>query len=67
MGKIEIGRKEREADLFDAYFLIPEEKLNKILKEEWLKDFPDPISELAEEFRVTEELMRKRLEFGNDI
>lgn len=26
MGKIEIGRKERQADLFAAYLLIPEEK-----------------------------------------
>lgn len=63
LGRIEIGRKEREADLFAAYLLIPEEKLNELLSEEWLKDSPDPVSELAEEFQVTEELMRKRLEF----
>lgn len=50
-----------------AYFLIPEEKLNSLLEEDWLNSSSnsssDPISELAEEFQVTEELMKKRLEF----
>lgn len=63
MRKIEIGRKERQADLFASYLLIPEEKLNKLLNEEWMKDSSNPISELAEEFQVPEELMRRRLEF----
>jgi len=54
---------ERKAEVFAAYFLIPEEKLDKILKEEWVKNSPDPIPELAEEFRVSENFMKKRLEF----
>jgi len=28
---------EREAEVFAAYLLIPEKKLNSLLKEEWLK------------------------------
>ena len=64
MGRIEMGRKERKDDLFaPTYLLIPEEKLSKILSEEWLKDSCNPVAELAEEFQVKEELMRKRLEF----
>ena len=62
---IKVRKMEREAETFAAHFLIPEEKLNPILKEEWLNDSPEPISELAEEFQVTEELMKKRLEFEN--
>ena len=66
LGRFEIATKEREADIFAAYFLIPEEKLKLILEEEWLR----PIPQLAEEFQVPEELMRKRLKFeqllGND-
>jgi Zn-dependent peptidase ImmA (M78 family) len=57
-GRIEIARKEREADIFAAYLLIPEEKLNSLLKIEDIS-----ISELAEEFQVPEELVEKRLEF----
>jgi len=48
-----------------ARLLIPEEKLNAILKEEWVKEHPDPIPELAEEFQVSENFMRKRFEFEN--
>ena len=40
----------RGKPIFAAYFLIPEEKLNKILNEEWIKGSPNTISELAEEF-----------------
>ena len=40
----------------------PEEKLNAILREEWVKDSPDPVPELAEEFQVSGNFMRKRLE-----
>ena len=54
---------EIEAELFAAYFLIPEDKLNKILKEEWIKKSYDPIPALAEEFQVSENFMRKRLGF----
>ena len=43
---------EREAEIFAAYFLIPEERLNKILKQDWVKESSDPIPELAEEFQV---------------
>jgi hypothetical protein len=31
------------------------------LKEEWIKESPDPIPELAEEFQVSENFMRERL------
>ena len=41
-----------------AGLLTPE----KILKEEWVKESPDLASELAEEFQVPEDLVRKRLE-----
>lgn len=61
---IKVRKMERDAEIVAAYFLIPEEKLKAILKEEWINDSPDPIPELAEEFQVPEELMRKRLEFG---
>ncbi|MDI6603333.1 MAG: ImmA/IrrE family metallo-endopeptidase [Patescibacteria group bacterium] len=60
---LDVRRQEREAEVFAAYFLIPEERLNKILKEEWVTDSPDPIPELAEEFQVSENFMRKRLKF----
>jgi Zn-dependent peptidase ImmA (M78 family) len=61
LGKIEISRKEREADLFATYLLIPTEKLNKIL--DWFKESLNPIAELGEEFEVTPDLIKKRLEF----
>ena len=64
LNSLKVRKKEREAELFAAYFLIPEEKLNKILKEDWAKDSPDPVPALAEEFQVSENFMRKRLEFG---
>jgi len=60
---IDVIRQEREAEIFAAYLLIPEEKLNKILKQDWVKDSPDPIPELAEEFQVSPHFMRKRIEF----
>jgi Zn-dependent peptidase ImmA (M78 family) len=62
LGRIEIATKEREADIFAAYFLIPEEKLKLVLEEKWVKESPNPIPELAEDFQVPEELMKKRLE-----
>ena len=59
-------RQEKEAEVFVAYLLIPEDKLDEKLKEEWIKDSPDPIPELAEEFQVSENFMRKSLKFkGN--
>ena len=63
LGRFEIATKEREADIFAAYFLIPDEKLKLILEEKWVKESPSPIPQLAEKFQVPEELMRKRLEF----
>jgi Zn-dependent peptidase ImmA (M78 family) len=54
-------RQEKEAEVFAAYLLIPEEKLNTLLKQDWVKESPDPIPELAEEFQVSENFMRKRL------
>lgn len=61
--RLKVREKEREAELFAAYYLIPEEKLNEILEEEWVQESPDPIRELAEEFQVSPIFMRKRLEF----
>jgi len=58
-----LREQEREAEVFAAYLLIPEEELNKILKEEWVKEHPNPIPELAEEFQVSPHFMKKRLEF----
>ena len=54
---------EKEAEVFAAYLLIPEDKLNAILQQEWVKESPNPIPELAEEFQVSENFMRKRLNF----
>jgi Zn-dependent peptidase ImmA (M78 family) len=57
------SREERRKrlEVFAAYLLIPEDRLNEKLKEEWVKESPDPIPELAEEFQVSENFMRKRL------
>jgi len=60
---LKIRKMEREAELFASYFLIPAEKLNSLLKEEWFKGSSNPIAELAEEFQVPEDLIKKRLEF----
>jgi len=64
---LKVRKQEREAEVFAAYLLIPEEKLDKILKEDWVEKSPDPIPELAEEFQVSENFMRKRLEFKERI
>jgi Zn-dependent peptidase ImmA (M78 family) len=56
-------RQEKEAEVFAAYLLIPEDKLNEKLKEEWVQESPDPVPELAEEFQVSEHFLRKRLKF----
>jgi Zn-dependent peptidase ImmA (M78 family) len=56
-------RQEKEAEIFAAYLLIPEDRLNEKLRAEWVKESPDPIPELAEEFQVSENFMRKRIEF----
>jgi Zn-dependent peptidase ImmA (M78 family) len=60
-------RQEKEAEVFAAYLLIPEDKLNEKLKEEWVEESPDPVPELAEEFQVSENFMRKRLEFSRTL
>ena len=60
---LDVIQQEREAEVFAAYLLIPEDKLNVLLKEEWIKESLNPISELAEEFQVSEHFMRKRLGF----
>jgi Zn-dependent peptidase ImmA (M78 family) len=54
-------RQEKEAEVFAAYLLISEDKLNEKLKEDWVKESLDPIPELAEEFRTSENFMRERL------
>jgi len=58
-----LRQHEKEAEVFAAYLLIPEEKLNEILNQEWVKESPNPISALAEEFQVSESFMKKRLKF----
>jgi Zn-dependent peptidase ImmA (M78 family) len=58
-------RQEKEAEVFAAYFLIPEDELNEKLKEEWVQESPNPIPELAEEFQVSGNFMRKRVEFNS--
>ncbi len=63
IGRNELARKEKEADIFAAYFLIPQEKLNPILMQDWFRESANPIAVLAEEFQVPEELAKKRLEF----
>ena len=60
---LKVREIEKEAEMFAAFFLIPEEKLNAILKEDWIKESPDPVLELSEEFQVPPDLIRKRLEF----
>ncbi|MGQ9596390.1 MAG: ImmA/IrrE family metallo-endopeptidase [Thermodesulfobacteriota bacterium] len=59
---LRVKRMEKEAEVFAAYFLIPEDKLNAILKDEWVKESSDPIPDLAEESQVSENFMRKRFE-----
>jgi Zn-dependent peptidase ImmA (M78 family) len=61
---LKIQKQEREAEIFAAYLLIPGEKLNNFLKQDWVKESPDPIPDLAEEFQVSPNFMRKRLEFS---
>jgi Zn-dependent peptidase ImmA (M78 family) len=56
-------KQEKEAEVFAAYLLIPEDKLEEKLKEEWVQESPDPVLELAEEFQVSENFMKKRLKF----
>lgn len=58
---------EKEAEVFAAYLLIPEDKLDIILQQEWVKESSDPISELAEEFQVSENFIRKRLKFKETL
>lgn len=67
MKSLDVRRQEREAEVFAAYFLIPEDKLNAILKEEWVTNSPDSTPELAEEFQVSENFMRKRLDFKESL
>lgn len=60
---LDVRRQEKGAEVFATYFLIPGEKLNRILKEEWVMNSPDPVPDLAEEFQVSENFMKRRLEF----
>ena len=64
---LKVRKQEREAEVFTAHFLIPDKKLNMILEEDWFENSPDPIPELAEEFQVSENFMKKRLEFKNGL
>jgi Zn-dependent peptidase ImmA (M78 family) len=63
---LRVKEMEREAEIFAAYLLIPEEKLNELLNQDWVKESPDPIPELAEEFQVSENFMKKRLNLKMD-
>ncbi len=54
---------EREAEVFAAYLLIPEEELKELLEQEWVKESYDPAQAIAEEFLVSPNFMRKRLKF----
>jgi Zn-dependent peptidase ImmA (M78 family) len=56
-----VKEHEKEAEVFAAYLLIPEDKLNVLMNEGWLENSSDPILELAEEFQVSKNFMRKRL------
>jgi Zn-dependent peptidase ImmA (M78 family) len=49
-------RQGKEAEVFAAHLLIPGDKLKEKLREEWVKESPDPIPDLAEEFQVSETL-----------
>jgi Zn-dependent peptidase ImmA (M78 family) len=60
-------RQEKEAEVFAAYLLIPEDKLNEKLQEEWVKESPDPVPELAEEFQVSENFIKKRLNLRKEV
>jgi Zn-dependent peptidase ImmA (M78 family) len=52
--------QERQANVFAAYLLIPDEKLQKIL-------YPDVLTfELAEKFEVTSKFMEFRLKLAQD-
>ena len=52
-------RLEREADIFAAYLLVPDARLNDALVQGWVQENDDPV--LALEFAVPEELLRERL------
>jgi Zn-dependent peptidase ImmA (M78 family) len=65
--KWKIMDMEKEAEVFAAYLLIPEEELNELLNQDWVKESPDPIPELAEEFQVSPHFMRKRLELKTNF
>jgi Zn-dependent peptidase ImmA (M78 family) len=52
---------ETEADLFAAFLLVPEHRLQPVVKLPWFKQSTDPVLELAIEFQVPPEVMRVRL------
>lgn len=54
-------RLEREADIFAAYLLVPDARLNDALAQGWVQEDDDPVLALALEFAVPEELLRERL------
>ena len=58
-----VREQKKETEIFAAYFLIPKDKLNQALNEEWLKESPDLTAEIVEEFQVSRDLIRKRFEF----
>ena len=62
-----IIRQEREAEVFAAYLLIPDEKLNAFLNEEWASGSIDLIPELAEEFQISDNFMNKRMSLRHNL
>lgn len=52
-----------EAEIFTSYFLVPKDKLDKILNEEWIKESQDMVTKLSEQFQVAKNLVRKEIEF----
>ena len=53
-------KQEKEAEVFVTYLLIPEEKLNALLKQDWTQESLDLILELAEGFQALESFMGKK-------
>jgi len=49
--------------MFAGHPPIPEEKPNAIPKEGWVTNSPDPVPELAEDFRVSANFIRERPKF----
>lgn len=56
--RAEISRTETEADLFAAYLLLPQDRLCKVLEQDWAKHSKDPVNEIALELQVPPDAVR---------